>query len=113
MKTSLDTYPFLLEIPHDTLSQIDLHALHIPSLNELRLIGELAENLEKNIVVYKRAHRSTGLHLCRILQPASLTDMQLQTLTVTEKIFSEGQVVVAYEKPLLLAERDLPNQTIL
>jgi hypothetical protein len=97
-------YAFLSEMPGDILSTIDLSVLHYPSAGEYETIGRLSEDLEKYIVIYKSGHVSTGVHLCRVLKPALLSPEQLATLTSVEKTFPNRQVLVAYEKPLMLTD---------
>jgi hypothetical protein len=97
-------YAFLQEIPADILSAIDLAVLHHPSAGENNIISRLSASLEKYIVIYKREHVSTGLHLCRVLKPALLSTQQLTALTSAERALPNGYVLVAYEKPLALAD---------
>src|SRR5690349_13389543 len=103
MHRCLVAFPFLSEIPSSILIKIDLDALHIPSHSERQWINALSFELQKNIVVYKKGHNCNGEHLCRVLVPADLTDLQLSRLNVIERQFNNGQIVVAYEKPLMLA----------
>ena len=87
------------------LSEIDLGVLYIPSSGpELQLLHELSRELKKNIVVYKANYICNGAHLCRTLKPASLSQAQLDRLNTIEKLFCDGQVIVAYEKPLEFAD---------
>jgi|GEM_PF-3770586 len=100
MHTSLEYYPFLLEIPGQLLDMIDLEVLHIPTNDENQLIVRLSHDLGKNVVVYRKDITSKGVHLCHVLRAADLTSPQLETLNTVEKLFPSGQVVVAYDKPL-------------
>jgi hypothetical protein len=97
-------YAFLSEMPRDILSTIDLAVLHHPSAREKETISRLSTDLEKYVVIYKRDHVSMGVHLCRVLKPALLSSAQLARLASIEKTFSNGQVLVAYEKPLVLTD---------
>jgi hypothetical protein len=88
---------------------IDLDVLYVPSHEERQKLNRLSQDLKKNVVVYN-GHVSRGAHLCRVLQAATLTPAQLEALGVVEKIFKEGQVVVAYENPLTFAsDQDLKS----
>lgn len=100
-----DVYPFLSEIPDNILAKIDLSVLYDPSSDEFDLICRLANVLEKHIVIYKKNHVSSGIHLCRVLRPAELTKIQLEALNLVEKNL-DGQVIVAYEKPLTIASEE-------
>ncbi|MEJ1237085.1 hypothetical protein WBG78_03090 [Chryseolinea sp. T2] len=102
MHAALIKYPFLLEIPDAILARIDLNVLHIPTGSEQELITGLSSNLMKNIVVYKEGAVSTGVHLCRVLRSASITQEQLEAINAVENLFKEGQIVVAYDNPLVI-----------
>lgn len=109
MHKSLKLYPFLSEIPEALLRAIDLGVLHLPAEPELVRIAMLSKELEANIVIYSRDHISKGMHLCRVLKPAPLTGEELERLNGVEKLFANGLVIVAYDKPLRLAAGISPN----
>lgn len=95
-------YPFLKSIPNEILASIDLGALYIPAQDEQRQISKLSNELNKNIVVYKKNYHTTGLGLCRCIKPARLKKPELQRVKNLEQHLRTDLAVVVYEKPLIL-----------
>lgn len=104
LQNVLNAYPFLAGIPHPLLVTIDLTVLHIPSPGQHLLLKKLASHLNQNVVVYRKGAEASGVHLCRTLRPAALSEDQLATLHDVERSLGDELVIVAYDSPLVLSD---------
>jgi|GEM_PF-2526408 len=98
-------YPFLHSIPSSIKSKIDWEELYIPNSYEVILMNELAECLNKKIILYKKDyHRKLNILLSSIIISAELNSWQIPILRNYEKKFNDFCNIATYNNPLQLAE---------
>ncbi len=103
----VNVFPFLLELPHEILHQLDTTEFYLPPVKYIPLIRNGEHILQAHIMLYRRgtpAEPCPGkIFLCRILAPASLPNPQLAFLLELEQrnLFAENVTWVAYAKPLI------------
>jgi hypothetical protein len=98
-------YPFLNSIPSSIKSKIDWEELYIPNSYEVLLMIELAECLNKHIILYKKDyHHKLNILLSSIIISAKLNSWQITILRSYEKKFNDFCNIVTYNNPLQLAE---------
>jgi len=99
----ISTYRFLDEIPGNVLEQIDLSNLYLPNSHERDLLDQLASQLDKNVVVYRRFAEPKKLGLCQAIAPAKLTPDELEMVKELEAnlntTYLNDKVVVIYGSP--------------
>lgn len=97
----IDAYPFLKQIPPDTLETLDLNSLYIPTEQEQSMLSGLSALLEKPVVIYRKHYTPHGAHLCRTIRSAELTHDHLEALRACEaKLAANDKVLVAYSDPV-------------
>ncbi|HEX2965090.1 MAG TPA: hypothetical protein VHO84_04870 [Syntrophorhabdaceae bacterium] len=104
-----EAIPFLRQLPPDLRRSIDTTTLYVPDRAIAETRAELEDKLGCHIMTYRTVPLVTsvhkGLHLCRLLVPASLTRTQLEEIEWAEGACRDkGVVFVAYMKPLQLRE---------
>jgi len=98
-------YTFLHSLPAAIKPRIDWEELYIPNSYEILLTNELAEYLNKNIILYKKDyHPKLNILLSSIIVSAKLNSWQLTIIKKYEKKFSDFCTIAAYNNPLQLAE---------
>jgi diadenosine tetraphosphate (Ap4A) HIT family hydrolase len=101
--------PFLNELPSELLQKLDTSTFHACGGIVAGTRVELEKELNCHVMTYRAAPPAPsgkgGLHLCRLLVPASLAPAQMELLQRAEAACrDEGVVFVAYDKPLRLRE---------
>ncbi len=99
-----EAFPFLGDLPPDVLDRIDERELLPPTGALARLRERLESELGAYVMVYgPGAARSApgNVHVCSVLAPARLNQVQLDRLKREEEAFRHlGVRLVAYAKPL-------------
>ncbi|RIQ10947.1 hypothetical protein [Jiangella rhizosphaerae] len=100
--------PVLAELPAPLAERLDLTSLLVPGPELAAARRELEERLGHHVVSYRAGRADppadgARLHLCRLLEPAELTDDDLAALRAAEASDpGAGAVLVAYAKPMRL-----------
>jgi len=98
-------YPFLQSLPSSIKPKIDWEELYIPNSYEILLTNELAECLNKKIILYKKDyHPKLNILLSSTIVSAELNAWQKTILKNYEKKFSDFCTISVYNNPLQLAE---------
>ncbi|TDD68723.1 hypothetical protein E1262_14770 [Jiangella aurantiaca] len=98
--------PVLAELPAPLAERLDLNSLLVPGPELAAARRELEERLGHHVVTYRAGRTEpltdgAGLHLCRLLEPAELTEAELAALRAAEAS-APGAVLVAYLRPIRL-----------
>jgi hypothetical protein len=97
-----EAYPLLRSMPGSIRDCLDFADLRVPSEKARRYIAGLQPVLNVALILYaQRSVASRGLHLCRVVESAELSELALDLVQSMERRLKR-YVVVAYRFPLRL-----------
>lgn len=101
-----EALPFLQQLPAHLLEALDTSTLHLPAGDVQRVRRKLERQLRVHVMSYRRqpsTRESIGVHLCRLLIPATLSASDLALIAQAEVRCQSADVIfVAYRRPLQL-----------